>query len=150
MMNYPPYYGYVSPFTQQILNQQQQQLQQMQNTPLRVILISNDDEVKAIPADSNGNPTFYYNKSGQKIFIKQVNPQTMESKIQAFNAELPATTPEKPSEYQMIMQGLNGIYRDLEFIKGLYTNNTNITTQPPIMGESEEIKPIKRGKQNAE
>lgn len=146
MMNYSPYYGYVSPFAQQILNQQQQQIQ---NTPMRVILISNDDEVKAIPADNNGNPTFYYNKSGNKIFIKQVNPQTMEAKIQAFNAELPATTPEKPSEYQMIMQGLNGIYRDLEFIKGMYASNTNITTQPPIMDNPEDYSEPKKGNKNA-
>ena len=146
MMNYSPFYGYVSPYAQQILNQQSQQYQ---NTPMRVILISNDDEVKAIPADNNGNPTFYYNKSGNKIFIKQVNPQTMEAKIQSFNAELPATTPEKPSEYQMIMQGLNGIYRDLEFIKGLYTNNTNITTQPPIMDNPEDYSEPKKGNKNA-
>jgi len=145
MMNYSPFYGYVSPYAQQILNQQQQ----IQNTPMRVILISNDDEVKAIPADNNGNPTFYYNKSGNKIFIKQVNPQTMEAKIQAFNAELPVATPEKPSEYQMIMQGLNGIYRDLEFIKGLYTNNTNITTQPPIMDNPEDYSEPKKGGKNA-
>jgi hypothetical protein len=145
-MNYSPFYGYVSPYAQQILNQQSQQYQ---NTPMRVILISNDDEVKAIPADNNGNPTFYYNKSGNKIFIKQVNPQTMEAKIQSFNAELPATTPEKPSEYQMIMQGLNGIYRDLEFIKGLYTNNTNITTQPPIMDNPEDYSEPKKGGKNA-
>lgn len=130
MFNYQNPYNYTSPYMQQLLAQQQ--TQQQTNQPMRVILISNDDEVKAIPADYNGNPTFYYNKSGNKIFIKQVNPQTMEAKIQTFNAELPATQPEKPSEYQMIMQGLNGIYRDLEYIKG------NITTQPPIMTEPEE------------
>ena len=130
MFNYQNPYNYTSPYMQQLLSQQQNN--QQTNQPMRVILISNDDEVKAIPADYNGNPTFYYNKSGNKIFIKQVNPQTMEAKIQTFNAELPATQPEQPSEYQMIMQGLNGIYRDLEYIKG------NITTQPPIMTESEE------------
>lgn len=130
MFNYQNPYNYTSPYMQQLLTQQQNN--QQTNQPMRVILISNDDEVKAIPADYNGNPTFYYNKSGNKIFIKQVNPQTMEAKIQTFNAEIPATKPEQPSEYQMIMQGLNGIYRDLEYIKG------NITTQPPIMTEPEE------------
>ena len=85
MFNYPNLYGY-TPYAQQLLQQQQAQQaqQQAQNQPMRVILISNDDEVKAIPADYNGNPTFFYNKSGNKVFIKQVNPQTMEARIQSF------------------------------------------------------------------
>ena len=147
MMNYSPFYGYVSPYAQQILNQQQQQYQ---NTPMRVILISNDDEVKAIPADNNGNPTFYYNKSGQKIFIKQVNPQTMEAHIQSFKAE---PSPDKsiktqPDEFmkyhQTVIEGMNGLYRELHSLK------ESISTQPPIMTELEETKSVKRGKQSAE
>lgn len=147
MMNYSPFYGYVSPYAQQILNQQQQQIQ---NTPMRVILISNDDEVKAIPADNNGNPTFYYNKSGQKIFIKQVNPQTMEAHIQSFKAEPSPdqsikTQPDEFMKYhQTVIEGMNGLYRELHSLK------ESISTQPPIMTELEETKSVKRGKQSAE
>lgn len=147
MMNYSPFYGYVSPYAQQILNQQQQQIQ---NTPMRVILISNDDEVKAIPADNNGNPTFYYNKSGQKIFIKQVNPQTMEAHIQSFKAEpspdqFIKTQPDEFMKYhQTVIEGMNGLYRELHSLK------ESISTQPPIMTELEETKSVKRGKQSAE
>ena len=85
----------------------------------------------------NCNPTFFYNKSANKIYLKQINPQTGAAPLQVFNAETPATTQEKPSEYEMIIQGLNGIYRDLEYIKG------SITTQPPIMTEPEEYSEIK-------
>ena len=114
-----------------------QQQAQFQSYPMRVILISNDDEVKAIPADNNGNPTFFYNKSGNKVFIKQVNPKTMEARIQTFNAEpLPdsniKTQPDELMRYQTILEGINCIYR-------LLTQNNTISTQPPIMTESEEI-----------
>lgn len=87
---------------------------QNQNLPIRVILISNDDEVKAIPADHNGNPTFFYNKSGNKIYIKQVNPQTMEAHIQIFKAEPLQEVKTQPDEiirYQTLLDGINGIYR---------------------------------------
>ena len=137
MFNYPSLYGYMTPYAQQLLNQHQQaQAQQQANQPMRVILISNDEEVKAIPADYNGNPTFFYNKSGNKIFIKQVNPQTMEARIQSFKAEVIPdqsikTQPDEMMRYQTLLEGINGIYR-------LLTTPSNISTQPPIMTEPEE------------
>ena len=152
MMNYyNPYNPYNQLIAQQLANQQQQQaqMQQQQNQPMRVILISNDDEVKAIPADYNGNPTFFYNKSGNKIFIKQVNPQTMEARIQTFNAEpLPdsniKTQPDEmmkfhEQHYNTVIEGINGIYRMLAPLM-----QNNISTQPPIM---DDIKP--KGKVSA-
>lgn len=139
-MSYPYYsYGY-NPLAHQLFNAQQQ----IQNSPMRVILISNDDEVKAIPADNNGNPTFFYNKSGNKVFIKQVNPQTMEAHIQSFKAELPEqpTQPDKDTQYrQTVIDGINGLYREFQALK------QTITTQPPIMDEP----PVTKGrKSNAE
>ena len=149
MFNYPNLYGY-TPYTQQLLQQQQAQQaqQQIQNQPMRVILISNDDEVKAIPADYNGNPTFFYNKSGNKIFIKQVNPQTMEARIQTFNAEpLPdsniKTQPDEFMKYhQTVIEGMNGLYRELHSLK------ESISTQPPIM--TEEPKKVKVNAKNSD
>ena len=154
MFNYPNFYGY-TPYTQQILQQQQQQQQAQQqvNQPMRVILISNDEEVKAIPADYNGNPTFFYNKSGNKIFIKQVNPQTMEARIQTFNAEpLPdsniKTQPDEimkfhEQHYNTVIEGINGIYRMLAPLM-----QNNISTQPPIM--TEEPKKVKVNAKNSD
>ena len=157
MFNYPNLYGYnYTPFAQQVLNQQQQLQQQLQqqNTPMRVILISSDDEVKAIPADNNGNPTFFYNKSGNKIFIKQVNPQTMEARIQTFNAEpLPdsniKTQPDEmmkfhEQRYNTVIEGINGIYRMLAPLM----QQGNISTQPPIM--TEEPKKVKTNAKNSD
>lgn len=147
MFNYPSPYGYMTPYAQQLLNQHQQaQAQQQANQPMRVILISNDDEVKAIPADYNGNPTFFYNKSGNKIFIKQVNPQTMEAHIQSFKAEITPdqsikTQPDEMMRYQTILDGINGIYR-------LLTTPNNISTQPPIM--TEEPKKVKVNAKNSD
>ena len=145
MNYYNPYNPYNQLIAQQLANQQQQaQMQQQQNQPMRVILISNDDEVKAIPADYNGNPTFFYNKSGNKIFIKQVNPQTMEARIQTFNAEpLPdsniKTQPDEFMKYhQTVIEGMNGLYRELHSLK------ESISTQPPIM---DDVKP--KGKVSA-
>ena len=138
-----PYYGpywqipsYLSALQQNYANQMQQQQQQNTQAPVRVIPISNDAEVNTIPADHNGNPTFFYNKSGNKIFIKQVNPQTMEATIQAFKGETPPKDEAKNAEYQTIMQSLAAIYKDLDAIK-----NGSITTQPPILNE-----PITKGK----
>lgn len=143
MMNYGGY-NYYNPYNP--YNQLAQQLasnQNQQNVHLKVMLVSNEEEAKATPADLNGNPTFFYNKSANKIYLKQINPQTGAAPLQIFNAEPPTTTQEKPSEYEMIIQGLNGIYRDLEYIKG------SITTQPPIMTEPEDYSEIKKGGKNA-
>lgn len=144
MMNYGGYnyYNpYNNPYSQ--LAQQLASNQNQQNIHLKVMLVSNEEEAKATPADLNGNPTFFYNKSANKIYLKQINPQTGAAPLQIFNAETPATIQEKPSEYEMIIQGLNGIYRDLEYIKG------SITTQPPIMDNSEDYSEIKKGGKNA-
>ena len=130
-------YPYYNPYVYQLLNQHQPQ---NQNLPMRVVLISNDDEVKAIPADNNGNPTFFYNKSGNKVFIKQVNPQTMEAHIQSFKSEEPIQQNEqidKDTQYrQTVIDGINGLYREFQSLK------QTITTQPPIMNEQ----PITKGK----
>lgn len=141
---YNPYNNPYSQLAQQLLNQQQNQ--NNQNLPMRVVLISNDDEAKAIPADHNGNPTFFYNKSANKIFIKQINPQTMEARIQTFKAEPSPdsnikTQPDELMRYQTVIEGINGLYRELQSIK------EGISTQPPIMTEIEEIK--EKGSKNA-
>lgn len=132
-------YPYYNPYAYQLLNQYQNNTNN-QNFPVRVVLISNDDEVKAIPADHNGNPTFFYNKSGNRVFIKQVNPQTMEAHIQSFKAEVPVQQTEqidKDTQYrQTVIDGINGLYREFQSLK------QTITTQPPIMDEQ----PITKGK----
>ena len=56
-------YGYNNPFYHPSYFQQQNQQQQ----PIRIMLVSNEEEAKATPADLNGNPTFFYNKSMNKI-----------------------------------------------------------------------------------
>ena len=99
MMNYGGY-NYYNPYNP--YNQFAQQLasnQNQQNVHLKVMLVSNEEEAKATPADLNGNPTFFYNKSANKIYLKQINQ--------------------------------------------------DISTQPPIMTESEDYSEPKKGGKNA-
>ena len=131
-------YGYYNPYYHPSYYQQQQQQQ-----PIRIMLVSNEEEAKATPADLNGNPTFFYNKSMNKIYLKQINPQTGAAPLQIFKAEEPVaqenikTQPDEMlNKYNMIIEGINGLYRLLQ-------QNT-ISTQPPIM--TEEIEKSKKGK----
>lgn len=140
MMNYGGY-NYYNPYNP--YNQLAQQLasnQNQQNIHLKVMLVSNEEEAKATPADLNGNPTFFYNKSANKIYLKQINPQTGAAPLQIFNAEpLPdsniKTQPDEMMRYQTLLDGINGLYRLLSPI-----TQSNISTQPPIMTEPEEPK----------
>lgn len=148
MMNYNGYgyYPYMpySQFANQLVNGNQQQTQTTQSIPLRVLLVSNEEEAKATPADLNGNPTFFYNKSANKVYIKQINPQTGAAPLRIFNAEpMPDTNIKtQPDElmteqhYNTIIEGINGIYR---MLAPLLPQN-NISTQPPIMEEPKKAK----------
>lgn len=127
-------YGYYNPYYHPNYYQQQQQQQQ----PIRIMLVSNEEEAKATPADLNGNPTFFYNKSMNKIYLKQINPQTGAAPLQIFKAEEPVaqdnikTQPDEMMRYQTLLEGINGLYRLLQ-------QNT-ISTQPPIMTEEKKVK----------
>lgn len=138
---YNPYYypNYLNALQQNYANQLQQQQQNTQN-PIRVILVSNEDEAKATPAESNGNPIFFYNKSQNKVYLKQINPQTGAAPLQIFNAQITTeqtTEQENPykKDFNTIIEGINGLYR-------LWNNQhpQTISTQPPIL---EEEKPRK-------
>ena len=126
-------YGYNNPFYHPSYFQQQNQQQ-----PIRIMLVSNEEEAKATPADLNGNPTFFYNKSMNKIYLKQINPQTGAAPLQVFKAEEPVaqdnikTQPDEMMRYQTLLEGINGLYRLLQ-------QNT-ISTQPPIMTEEKKVK----------
>lgn len=143
---YNPYYhpGYFANAIQQNYANQQMQNQTTQSIPLRVLLVSNEEEAKATPADLNGNPTFFYNKSANKVYIKQINPQTGAAPLRIFNAEQTPDTNIKtqPDEvmteqhYNTIIEGINGIYR---MLAPLLPQN-NISTQPPIMEEPKKAK----------
>ena len=155
MLNYGynPYYSqypnyYTNALQQSYANQQAQQ--QNQQNHYRVILVSNEEEAKATPADLNGNPTFFYNKSVNKIYLKQINPQTGAAPLQIFNAQPTAqdnikTQPDElmnlsEQHYNTIIEGINGIYRMLAPI----SQQNIISTQPPIMEE-----PKQKGKSSA-
>jgi len=145
MLNYGynPYYTQYPSYYQNALQQnyaQQQAQQQAQQNHYRVILVSNEEEAKATPADLNGNPTFFYNKSVNKIYLKQINPQTGAAPLQIFNAVPMAqdnikTQPDEmmnvsEQKYNTIIEGINGLYRMLAPM-----TQQNISTQPPIMDE---------------
>lgn len=145
MLNYGynPYYAQYPSYYQNALQQnyaQQQAQQQAQQNHYRVILVSNEEEAKATPADLNGNPTFFYNKSVNKIYLKQINPQTGAAPLQIFNAAPTAqdnikTQPDEmmnvsEQKYNTIIEGINGLYRMLAPM-----TQQNISTQPPIMDE---------------
>lgn len=147
MMNYGGY-NYYNPYnpynqiTQQLANNQNQQ-----NVHLKVMLVSNEEEAKATPADLNGNPTFFYNKSANKIYLKQINPQTGAAPLQVFNAEPQPdsnikTQPDEMMRYQTLLNGINGLYK-------LLAPRQDITTQPSIMTEPEEYSEPKKGGKNA-
>lgn len=152
-MTYPytPYWqypNYLNALQQNFANQIQQQT--TQQNPIRVILVSNEDEAKATPADSTGNPTFFYNKSMNKIYLKQINPQTGAAPLQVFNAEITNESTNEINPYKKdfntIIEGINGLYRMLSPIYSPQPKQT-ITTQPPILEDTEEdIKPKKGGK----
>lgn len=135
---YPYYPSYWNNTLQQNYANQVQQMQQTQQHPIRVVLVSNEEEAKATPADTNGNPLFFYNKSMNKVYLKQINPQTGAAPLQIFNLEQPKiednikTQPDEMMRYNNIMTGIEGLYRLL----------TPSTTQPPIMDEE---KPKKAG-----
>jgi len=112
--------------------------QQNQQQPIRIMLVSNEEEAKATPADLNGNPTFFYNKSMNKVYLKQINPQTGAAPLQVFNAEKPLvqeneTTSLSEKHYNTIIEGINGLYR-------LLAPSQTISTQPPIMTEEKKNK----------
>ena len=153
-MTYPytPYWqypNYLNALQQNYANQIQQQA--TQQNPIRVILVSNEDEAKATPADSTGNPTFFYNKSMNKIYLKQINPQTGAAPLQVFNAEITNESTNEINPYKKdfntIIEGINGLYR---ILSPMYSSQQSghITTQPPILTEEpeESIKPKKGGK----
>ena len=135
-------YNYINPYYHpnyfNALMQQQQMQQQAQQQAIRVILVSNEEEAKATPADLNGNPIFFYNKSMNKIYLKQINPQTGAAPLQVYNAEQPIaqdnikTQPDEMMRYQTLLDGINSIHRLLQ-------QNT-ISTQPPILDEEEKPK----------
>ena len=136
-------YGYNNPFYHPSYFQQQNQQQQ----PIRIMLVSNEEEAKATPADLNGNPTFFYNKSMNKIYLKQINPQTGAAPLQIFKAEEPVaqenikTQPDEMMRYQTLLEGINGLYRLLQ-------QQNTISTQPPIM--TEEPKKVKSNAKNSD
>lgn len=152
---YNPYFGhypsYFNALQQSYVNQLQQQNSQ---NPIKVILVSNEDEAKATPADSSGNPTFFYNKSMNKIYLKQINPQTGAAPLQIFNAEVtnePVNEVERnpyQKDFNTIIEGINGLYRILSPMYSAQQQGGHITTQPPILTEEpdEPIKPKKGGK----
>lgn len=133
-------YNYINPYYHpnyfNALMQQQQTQQQQQ--AIRVILVSNEEEAKATPADLNGNPIFFYNKSMNKIYLKQINPQTGAAPLQVYNAEQPIaqdnikTQPDEMMRYKTLLDGINSIHRILQ-------QNT-ISTQPTILDEEEKSK----------
>ena len=136
-MTYPysPYWqypNYLNALQQNYNNQVQQQAAQH---PIRVILVSNEEEAKATPAESNGNPILFYNKSQNKVYLKQINPQTGAAPLQIFSADTvneQANQPVDPyqKQYNTIIEGINGLYRIL-------APQQNITTQPPILTDEE-------------
>ena len=144
-MTYPysPYWqypNYLNALQQNYNNQVQQQAAQH---PIRVILVSNEEEAKATPAESNGNPILFYNKSQNKVYLKQINPQTGAAPLQIFSADTvneQANQPVDPyqKQYNTIIEGINGLYRIL-------APQQNITTQPPILTD-EEAEKTKRSK----
>lgn len=128
---------------QNYANQLQQQ-QATQQNPIRVILVSNEDEAKATPAESNGNPIFFYNKSQNKVYLKQINPQTGAAPLQIFNAQAATeqnAEPENPyrKDFNTIIEGINGLYRML-------ASHQQISTQPQILIDDEQEKPKRSSK----
>lgn len=136
-MTYPysPYWqypNYLNALQQNYNNQVQQQAAQH---PIRVILVSNEEEAKATPAESNGNPILFYNKSQNKVYLKQINPQTGAAPLQIFSADMQTEVNPQPAnpfqkDFNTIIEGINGLYRIL-------APQQNITTQPPILTDEE-------------
>lgn len=151
---YFPYYSQYPNYFANALNQNYnnqfaaQQQQALQN-PIKVILVSNEDEAKATPADSSGNPTFFYNKSMNKIYLKQINPQTGAAPLQIFNAEI-TEEPVKEvqanpyqKDFNTIIEGINGLYR---ILSPLCVPQQQQASQPPIsLEEPEEAIKVKKG-----
>ena len=144
-MTYPysPYWqypNYLNALQQNYNNQIQQQAAQH---PIRVILVSNEEDAKATPAESNGNPILFYNKSQNKVYLKQINPQTGAAPLQIFSADAVNEQVNQPvdpyqKQYNTIIEGINGLYRIL-------APQQNITTQSPILTD-EEAEKTKRSK----
>ena len=151
MQNYGYYPYYFTNNWQNYTNQLQQQ-QATQQHPIRVILVSNEEEAKATPADQSGNPIIFLNKSLNKIYLKQLNPQTQAAPLQVFSAEIINDNNEVLNPYQKdfntIIEGINGLYRRIDPL--IQQAQQSITTQPPIMTEPEEYStPKSKGVKNA-
>ena len=137
---YAPYYpSYLMNALQQNYANQLQQQQGFQNG-IRVILVSNEDEAKATPAEQNGNPIIFLNKSLNEIYMKELNLQTKAAPLQVFKLYQPkseekSNQPDEMTRYNTILEGINGLYRILSTQQPQPNNYV-----PPVIQEPEKKK----------